>query len=139
MIQRGYGCAHQANDKSVDVKAQIVHRIEEDAQKNRNYGESHSQRIRMLIVEHRDEHHAGNGHDLETLIGSDGVVLQRVVGEHHKAAEGERHGQHFHKWYVYALEHAQAIAYEQTEECDYEMNAGERHVGKSELDVNVFV
>jgi hypothetical protein len=93
----------------------------------------------MLVVENADQHHAGYGHDLEALIGTDGVHLKRVIGENDEAAERGSHWHHLEKGYFDVLVHVEIAAYDEADEGDHKVEEGESHVGKAVLDVNVLV
>lgn len=78
-------------------------------------------------------------HGLDKLVSSYSVILQRQVGEDHKAAESERYRDHLIQWQGFGSEYAKQATYEHSDGGAYEMQAGQAHVGEAVFGVNGFV
>ena len=84
-------------------------------------------RVLRLVVLPRDQCNDWRGQNFEQLIGTNGVVLQREIGENHEGTERDRQRQHFADGHSFTHEGIQLQTYDETQRGEEHLYGRECH------------
>lgn len=93
----------------------------------------------FLVPEGLDGYDHRRRHGLGQLIGAYGVVLQRKVGEDHKATEAEGQEEELGERQTLGGKDVQFLADVQAQPGDHEVHEGQAHVGEAVVYIDPFV
>lgn len=93
----------------------------------------------LVVVRGLDEDDDGCGHSFGQLVRSDGVVLQRQVGEGDEAAKAQGQPHDPSDRQPLRREHVHLVADVESEPRGHEVDQGQRHVGETVVHVDPFV
>lgn len=92
------------------------------------------------MIEKRGNHHdPGHGKRLETLICTNRVEFERIIGKNYEATKRNCHRKHFDNRHASDLKHAQLAAHEESNKSDDEIETRQCHIWKAVVDIDVFV